>query len=300
MAGHHRVALAGHQHLEAAHVGLVDVVTLLVGDLLRLVVGALAQPDPAALVGERPAVLLGAVEVGLQHGSRLREVLAQLAQRRQRAVGGGVVLGVQGHRGPRVARRTTDPAGVLGGQLGTDLRERLPDRGQLHADLGVASEPGVAEPLEQVEVRHHGGLRVRLVEGVLAQEVERDVQPVVDQHLGRRHGVVGVLTGHVAVDHRPADRHPGDDVLDPVAPGQQQECLSQHEFLQEKVTSGHATGALSAPEIGGAALGRWAVNGGGGASALPGSPHPQRRQVTASGGAASAPRVREPRRRTRR
>ena len=66
--------------------------------------------------------------------------------------------------------------------FGPIVGQRLADRGELHADLGVAGEAGAAEPLEQLEVRRHGRLRLRLVEGVLAEEVERDVQPVVDQH----------------------------------------------------------------------------------------------------------------------
>src|SRR6478609_5247585 len=48
VAGHHRVPLARHQHLEAAHVRQVDVATVLERHRRGLLVGALAQPHPAA------------------------------------------------------------------------------------------------------------------------------------------------------------------------------------------------------------------------------------------------------------
>src|SRR6478735_1711320 len=63
VAGDHRVALAGHEHLQAADVRLVDVLLGLEGDRLGLLVGALAQADPAAGGGEVAAVGLGAVQV---------------------------------------------------------------------------------------------------------------------------------------------------------------------------------------------------------------------------------------------
>ena len=174
--GDHRVALAGHQHLQAAHVGLVDLVLVLEGDRLGLVVGALAQPHPRALVGQVAAVGLGAVQVGLQHGAGLREVLAQLAQDAQRRVGGGVVLHVEGHRGAGVAGRVADGAGVLERDLLAVVGQRLADGRELDRDLGVARQALLGQRREHVEVGRDGGVGLLAVEGVLAEEVERDVQ----------------------------------------------------------------------------------------------------------------------------
>ena len=86
----------------------------------------------------------------------------------------------------------------------------------------------MAEPLEQLEVGVHGRLGLCLVEGVLAEVVERDVQALLDEVVRRRDRVVGALTGHEPGDDAAAHRQPRDDVLDLVAPGQQQQCLSQH------------------------------------------------------------------------
>ena len=117
MRREHRVAVAGHEHVEAAHVGLVDLEAGLVRHRLRLLVGALAQPDPDPAVGQFPAVGLGAAQVGLHHGAGGREVGAQPAEDLQGRVGGGVVLGVEGDRGAGLARLGADRAGVLVGEL---------------------------------------------------------------------------------------------------------------------------------------------------------------------------------------
>src|SRR5262245_59401879 len=60
VGGHHRVAPAGHQHLQAAHVRPADLGAVLERHRLRLLVRALAQPDARALVGQVAAVGLGA------------------------------------------------------------------------------------------------------------------------------------------------------------------------------------------------------------------------------------------------
>ena len=72
VGGDHRVALAGHQHLEAPHVGPVDVVAVRNATRLGLVVGALAQPHPRPLDGQVSAVALGPVQVGLERRRRSR------------------------------------------------------------------------------------------------------------------------------------------------------------------------------------------------------------------------------------
>ena len=136
----HRVALAAEQHLEAAYVGLVDLDLVLEGDVLGLHVGALAQPHPRALVGQRTAVGLGAVEHRLEHRARLGEVLAELAQDRERRVGGGVVLHVEGDRRAGVARSPADLAGVLQRDLVALVGEELADRAELDRDLGLAGQ----------------------------------------------------------------------------------------------------------------------------------------------------------------
>ena len=55
--------------------------------------------------------------------------------------------------------------------------------------------PRRGELLEQVEVRRHGGLGLLDVEGVLAEEVQGDLEPVVDQ-LG------GGVDGGLGASHR--------------------------------------------------------------------------------------------------
>ena len=179
MGGDHRVAGPAEQHLEAAYVGPVDVGAVLEGDLLGLEVGALAQPHPRALVGQLAAVGLGAVERGLQHRPGLGEVLAQLAQDRQRRVGGGVVLHVEGHRGAGVAGGAADGARVLQRDLVAPAvdraRQRLAHRRELHRHLGVPGQAALPELREQLEVGRDGRLGLLRVEGVLAEVVERDV-----------------------------------------------------------------------------------------------------------------------------
>ncbi len=112
--------------------------------------------------------------------------------------------------------------------LWPDLGQRLPDRGELDAHLRVAREAGLGERLQQLQVVADGVLGLRLVEGVLTEEVERDVQSVLDQLAGRTDRVAGALAGHVVGDDPAAHRHAGDDLLDATAPGEQQQCLTQH------------------------------------------------------------------------
>ncbi len=223
----HRVALPAEQHLEAAHVGLVDLQPLLEGDRLGLEVGALAQPHPGALVGQRPTVALGAVEGGLDDGSGLREVLAQLAQRGQGAVGGGVVLHVEGDRGAGVAGGAADRAGVLERHLVADPGQELADRGELDGDLGAAGQPARGQRREEVDVGRHGRLGLLGVEGVLTEVVQGGGEPVRGQHGGRVDGRLGGLAGHVGVHDPGRHRHGGDDPLDLLAAGQHEQGLAQ-------------------------------------------------------------------------
>ena len=62
-----------------------------------------------------------------------------------------------------------------------DVGEGLPDRGELHRDLGVPAQTVRGERLEEVDVRRHGGIGLLHVEGVLAEEVEGRLETVVDQ-----------------------------------------------------------------------------------------------------------------------
>ena len=148
MAGDHRVPLAGHEHLEAAHVGLVDLTRGLVRHRLRLLVGALAEPDPAALMGEVGTVRLGAV-VGLHHRSHGREVLPQLPQGLQRRVRGRVVLHVEGHRRAGVRRRLADLPGVLERDLVAVAGQRLPQRSFSEASAVPGGEAGIRERADE-------------------------------------------------------------------------------------------------------------------------------------------------------
>ena len=151
VARDHGVAVPGHEHLEAAHVGQVDVVAVLERHGCRLLVRALAQAHPAALGGEVAAVGLGAVQVGLEHGSHPREVGAQCAQRLEGAVGRRVVLHVEGDRRADALGGRADDPGVVEGDGVAVLGQRLPDGAELDADLGgsVGGEVGLPERLEE-------------------------------------------------------------------------------------------------------------------------------------------------------
>src|SRR6478735_2823321 len=153
--GHHGVALALHEDLEAAHVGLVDVGTGLEGDRLGLLVGALAQAHARPLVGEVTAVGLGAVEVGLQHRPDGREVGPQLAQRVEGEVGRRVVLHVEGHGRAGFTGHLADLAGVVEGDGVAVARQRLTEGAQLERHL---HGPAGGEPLlpQRGEQRHVG------------------------------------------------------------------------------------------------------------------------------------------------
>ena len=230
MAGHHRVAVAGHEDLQAPHVGLVHLGRVLEGDRLGLLVGALAQAHPAARDGQVTAVGLGAVQVGLQHRPDRREVLAQLAQGLQRRVGGGVVLHVEGHRGARVGGRLADLAGVVEGDLVPVTGEVLAHRAQLDADLGAAAlgEAGLGHRAEQLDVGVTGGARLVEVGGVLAEEVDGAEPAGLGQRGRGTHRVGGALTGDEPADHVPAHRCLLDQVADLVAPRELQQSLAQH------------------------------------------------------------------------
>ncbi|CUR61440.1 hypothetical protein NOCA1240543 [metagenome] len=227
VGGDHRVALAAEQHLEAADVGLVDVDLLLEGDVLGLHVGALAQAHTGALVGEGAAVGLGAVQHRLQDGAGLGEVLAELAQDRQRRVGGGVVLHVEGDRRAGVAGGAADVAGVLERHLVPVVGEELPDRAELDRDLGVRGQALRGEVGEDLLVGRHGRLGLGDVGGVLAEVVEGDPQAVLHQRGGGGDRVGRALTGDVA-GHDPAgDGHRRDELLDPLAAGEEQDRLAE-------------------------------------------------------------------------
>ncbi len=146
----------------------------------------------------------------------------------KRRVGGGVVLHVEGDRGAGVAGRVADGAGVLERHLLADVGQRLADRGELHRDLGVAGQALRGQRVEEVEVGRDGGVGLLAVEGVLAQEVQRHVQPGLDERVGRLDGVVGGLTGHVARDDAARHRHGGDEALDLVAAGEHEQGLPEH------------------------------------------------------------------------
>ena len=207
VARDHRVAVPGHEHLEAAHVGQVDVVAVLVRDGGRLLVGALAQTHAAALGREVAAVALGAQEVRLEHGADPGEVLAQRAQRLQGAVGRRVVLHVEGDRRADAGGHLADGPGVVEGDRVAVAGDRLADGAELDAHLGgaVGREVGLGEGLEQADVGVAGRVGVGAVGDVLAEVVDGR-EPVRRAQLG--HGVDGLghgLAGHVAGDDRPAD-----------------------------------------------------------------------------------------------
>ena len=207
MARDHRVAVSGHEHLEAADVGQVDVVAVLVRDGGGLLVGALAQAHAAALGGEVAAVALGAPEVGLEHGTDPGEVLAQRAQGLQGAVGRRVVLHVEGDRRADAAGHLADRAGVVEGDRVAVAGDGLADGAELDAHLGgaVGREVGLGERVEQADVGVAGGVGMGAVGDVLAEVVDGR-EPVRRAQGG--HGVDDLghgLTGHVACDDRAAD-----------------------------------------------------------------------------------------------
>ena len=105
--------------------------------------------------------------------------------------------------------------------------QRLADRAQLDADLGLGGEAAAGELGQQLLVGRDGGVGLGEVEGVLAEEVEGDVQAAVDQLGGRGDGVVGGLTGDVAGDDARRDGHGADELLDLLALGEQQDRLAE-------------------------------------------------------------------------
>jgi len=229
VAGDHRVPLAGHEDLEAAHVRLVDVAGGLVCHRLRLLVRPLAEPDPAALVGEVGTVRLGPVEVGLEHGADGREVLAQLAQCLEGAVGGGVVLHVQGHRGAGVRGRLADLAGVLEGDLVAVAGKRLAQRGELERGLGgpVGGEPGLGERGDQGEVGVPGVLGLAELGGVLAEVVDGRHPVAAGEATGRAYGVLGARPGNESVNDVAAHRRSFDGVTHRRRGGELQQAVAQ-------------------------------------------------------------------------
>src|SRR6478735_1445576 len=227
--GHHRVALALHEDLEAPDVGLVDVGSGLEGDRLGLLVGALAEPDTGPGVGEVPAVGLGAVEVGLHDGAHRREVGPQLAQGVEGQVGGRVVLHVEGHGRAALLGQLADLTGVVQGDGVAVARQRLPERAQLERDLDGAAlgEALVAQRRQQREVGVARVPGLGEVGRVLAEVVDRR-EAAGRRDLGGGPDDVGTLgTGHEALDDRARHGRLLDDVSDLLLLGQLQERVAQ-------------------------------------------------------------------------
>ncbi len=223
----HRVALALHQRPEDAHVGLVDLVLLLVGDLGGLLVGALHQAHAAAGGGETAGVGLGTEEVGLDDAAGLREVLPQLLVDGEHRVQGGVVLGVQ-----RDGR--TDGGGGL--DDGPDVGERqlvsalqgLAEHGQLDRHLDLPAELQLAQPVDQLEVGVPGGKGLLRGGDVLADDVHRQLQAPVRQVLDDRDDVGNRLTRDEAVDDLLGHRGRRDKASHPVAARRGENHGTQH------------------------------------------------------------------------
>ncbi len=211
MRGEHRVALARHEGVDAAHVGAVDVELALVGDRFGLLVGALAQADARAGGGEGLAVVLGAPQVGLEDGAGAGELLAQARDDLQGGVGDRVVLHVDGDGGPGLGGGLADLAGQAVGELGVDA---LADRRELDADLGGLGQALGVEGGEQVAVLVSGGVRLLDDDGVLAEVVEGGEQSVRGEGPGGGHRVGGGLPRHVSADERPGDRRGSYEALD--------------------------------------------------------------------------------------
>ena len=183
---------------EAANVCGADVVGTLPGERRRLQVRALAEAHSRARHSEELAVVLGAVERCLQHGPGGGEVLAEESDDAQRRIGGGVVLHVDGHRRAGVTRGVADQARVVERH---GFVERLADGGELHGHLGGGGEALVSEAPRQRAVRLDGRLGCRCVEGVLAEVIERDMQPLAGERSGDPERVVDGLAGDEAADH---------------------------------------------------------------------------------------------------
>src|SRR3546814_11098372 len=80
-------------------------------------------------------------------------------------------------------------AGILQGDLlpapvAGRLRQSLADRTQLHRDLGLAGQASSGQLVEEFEVLRHRGVGLVNVEGVFAEVIQGDRQPVVDQPCG--------------------------------------------------------------------------------------------------------------------
>ncbi len=227
MGGDQRLAGALDQHPQTADVRPVHLVPITERHRLRLVVRALAEPDPGPLVREVATVRLGPPQVRLQYRARRREVLPELADDLQRRIGRGVVLHVDGDRRPDLGGDDADPSGVGQRDLAAVRPEREPERGQLHRHLAGVSEATVGQPGQQRRVRAHDRVRLRRVEGVLTEMVDRDVKPRSDQRRGHRESVRRVAAGDIAGHHVPSHRRRGDHPPDRVAPGDPEQRFAQ-------------------------------------------------------------------------
>ena len=156
------------------------------------------------------------MQVGLDHRAGLREVLAQLVHRRQRAIGRRVVLHVDGDRCVSPLGSGADLPGEVESDSVAIVGEGLAQGAEFEADLGG---PEAAQIMLTEQVKQgHVGIPRRLglvpIHRVFAEEVDRRKAVGVAQ-LGRgAHGILDVGARHIAGDDTAADRRLFEGVAD--------------------------------------------------------------------------------------
>ena len=129
------------------------------------------------------------------------------ADETQRRIGGGVVLHVDRHRRAGGAGGVADRTRVVERH---GLVERLPDRGELHRHLRAGGEAVLGQAAGERAVCVHRGTCRGGVAGVLAEMVERDLQPAGGQVPGRRGRASSMVSP--ATKRRTTSRVTGADV----------------------------------------------------------------------------------------
>jgi hypothetical protein len=122
-----------------------------------------------------------------------------------------VIFHVEGDRRARVGRGGADRTRI---RLGHVLVEGLAQGRQLDADLGRRREPLLLERLQQGQVLVAGGVRLIGVEGVLAEMVQSDREPLLGQFPGDAQGVLRRLAGDEPAYDVPAERGGADELFD--------------------------------------------------------------------------------------
>lgn len=113
----------------------------------------------------------------------------------------------------------------------TAVGEGLAEGRELDRDLGAVAEPVVPEGFQQPQIRVAGGLGGGLVGDVLAEVVERDVQPARGERPDGVHRRVERVARDESVHHRAGDGRGGDHAAHTVAARGGEQHGTEHEVL---------------------------------------------------------------------